>query len=546
MSDQTTSGGPAPISGFGGEPPSVPASVPPESGGNGVLGGAFWNIVGQAAPIVITIFLTPFVLHGLGVTRYGLFVLTATIVYFLSTFDGGTRATAQRYFALYAGNDDEGSTTRLLVTLLCLIAGFGVVLSFLSWYLAAPLVSAFGVATRYRPESVFLFRTLGVLVAFTFFHNLFVAILQSRSRFAYIVKAGFAVYAIWALGLVATVHFGWGLRGIALVYIAQQVFLTAVIMPAALRYTSRSEVHFLSRPELVEFVKFGGRVQISGLAALINIEFDTLIIGAAVSAKAVAYYNAGANFAENIGGFGAVALAPVQTALGNTMGNKGPEATHRRFLQLHTIWVQAITGLFAAAGGAAYFAIVTWLGSDFRTGAIIAIVALLTQYFTLVTGVTRTYCTIVGQPGVESRYGLFSLLVNVVFTVPLLLLGAVGVASATAVGQLVGALYLTRRARSSLGVEGPGTLAAVPWIPAALTVALVVLLEALGRPVVPDGGVGLILCGVPAAVGLCMYAVLLLGPRRTVELGPAALRAFRRGGKAGLTDFALRASPPPD
>src|SRR4051812_569503 len=82
-----------------------------------VFRGGLWNIFGQFAPLVSNLILTPFIIHGLGVERYGLYMHISAVATFLGSFDGGISTSAQRYFAIYAGTDDRLSSTRLLSTL---------------------------------------------------------------------------------------------------------------------------------------------------------------------------------------------------------------------------------------------------------------------------------------------------------------------------------------------------------------------------------------------------------------------------------------------
>jgi O-antigen/teichoic acid export membrane protein len=492
-----------------------------------VARGASWNIIGQLTPTVVTIFLTPYILHGLGVIRYGLFVLTGSLAGFLSTFDGGIRGTAQRYFGVYAGQNDVRRTTQLMVTLLLLISAFGVVLSAVGWLLAPPIVSLLRMPANLRPESVFLFRTLGMLVTFGFLHNIFVGLLQSRHRFAYITKAGFAVYAIWTGGLILTVHYGWGLRGIALVFIAQQVFLAATIVPASLAYVRRADVGLLPRSEAREMVSFATRIQISNLSLLVTTEFNAILIGAALSVRTVSFYNSGSNFAQNVAGLTMNGLAPIQTALTNTFGEHGNTRTFDLFRRLERVWVVGLTGLFATSGAAAWFAITAWLGPQFGLGGQIAIVALLGQLFYSYTGVLRTYCTVIGRPGLESRFGVFGVLVNLVLVVPLVFTGAIGVIAATAAGQFLGAFYLIHSVRKSVAPDLPYLFRSIPYIPGVVAICVVVAVELAMRPIVPGGGLGLIISGLPVLFGLLVFAVSALGPRAAWDVLRAGVARAR-------------------
>ena len=96
--------------------------------------------------------LTPFIIHGLGVQRYGIFVLVVTLTGMLTSFDGGVMGAAQRYFSIYAGTDDRRSTTQLLVTFCVLLTGFGLVISTAAWFLSPVVVGFLNMSAIWRPR----------------------------------------------------------------------------------------------------------------------------------------------------------------------------------------------------------------------------------------------------------------------------------------------------------------------------------------------------------------------------------------------------------
>ena len=140
------------------------------------------------------------------------------------------------------------------------------------------------------------------------------------------------------------------------------------------------------------------------------------------------------------------------------------------------------------------------------------------------------------RPGIESRFGFFSVAVNVVLTVPLLLVGPVGVVAATGAGQLLGLAYLLRAARSQISPDLPNPLRSVPILESAATCAVVVAIELAIRPVVPNGGLGLLVCALPVPVGLFTYLVAILGVRRFGGVAAAMARDLASiGRRAALT-----------
>ncbi len=122
------------------------------------------------------------------------------------------------------------------------------------------------------------------------------------------------------------------------------------------------------------------------------------------------------------------------------------------------------------------------------------------------------------------------MVINVVFTVPLVFTGAIGVAAATGVAQVAGTLYLVRMANKELPPTTESILKAVPVLATISTAVIVTALELMIRSSLPQGGIGLIACGGPALVGLVFYGAAMLGPRQLFSLLVKLRRDTRTAG----------------
>lgn len=473
---------------------------------------ASWVILGRLAPMGITVFLTPYVLGGLGIVRYGLFVLTGSMVGLLGSFDGGLRSTARRYFAVYAGARDVDRITQLLVSLILVISLVGVGASLAGWFAAPILVALLKMPKADLTQTIFLFRLLGILLTASYIHNIFVAVLQAYLRFSLIAKQALVAYAIWAAGLVATVHFDLGLRGVAYVFLVQEAVLVFIIVPPSLRYIRREVIRLLPWHELRPILSFALRVQVSELSALVNLEFDNLLLGIGVSVTSTTLYNSGANYGHNIYSLVSAVLGPLQTRLATAFGDGGAELAFDEFARLQRSIVAVAAGIFAAAGAASWFAITAWLGPGFSLGGTIGILLVLSMALYLLTWVIATYCTAVGAPGIQSRYGIVSVVVNLAATTSLLALGPLGVGIGTMLSQCVGLWYILRTTRRRLDPRLPNPLRSIPAVPSLLCASSVVAGELAIRPLVPSGGLGLLACTLPAAAGLAVFIAVRLGP----------------------------------
>jgi O-antigen/teichoic acid export membrane protein len=484
----------------------------------GVARGFSWGTAGQLTGVAGNLVLTPFIIHGLGIQRYGIFVLVVTLSGMLTTFDGGAMSSAARYFSVYAGTDDRVSTTRLLVTFCVILTALGLVLSAAAWFLSPVVVGFLHMSEIWRPQAIFLFRTLGILVTTLFIHTIFQQVLTARQRWAWNTFTGAATYALYVLGFVIVINAGSGLRGVAFIFIGQQVLASILVIPVAIRYLDRRGVSLLPWRELRSILSFSAKMQMSGVAYLVVTEVDSLVIGGGLSVGALGIYSPGANFANQLSSVASNALGPAGVHLGNTYGREGEEGTFREYRRLQKMWVIAVTGWTMVAMAAGYFGITAWLGPKFSLAGWICIVLTAGASVALVTGIIGTYVGAVGKAGALARYGIVSMVVNVALTVPMVLLGSLGVVTATAIGQVVAAVYMLHDVRRSVRRDLPNPLRHVPLLRGLMAAALTVGLELAIQPYLPVGALGLLAAGIPALVGLGTFGVLVLGPRRSLRI----------------------------
>lgn len=489
-----------------------------------LITGALWNNLSSIVPLGITIVLNPYLIHGFGIERWGLLALAQSISVFLGPLGGGLGGTMGRYFALYAGRDDRVKTTETLLTMSGFLVVLAAVVTLIAWWAAPPLMGVFRVRGSLEPEGIFLLRTLGILVGAGFLHNLFNAVINARQRYAFTNTLSIVVFSAGAIGLVLCVKTGAGLRGVALVYVGQQIIASAGTVPLAIKYLSREGLRFLPIAEIKEIARYSSSVQLMGVIALVNNQVGSLLVGGVFRLRAMAFYNTGSTLALQLRILTYNVLGPLGTHLTHTFATGGHEGTARPFERLQRAWVVMTTGISTVGLGASYFAIVEWLGPQFSLGGEVAAVAMAGNLVNLWTGVLTQYLAAVGRPDVEARYGAYAMAVNLAATAALVALGPLGVATGGAIASIVASLYLLRVVRRRYRAQTVSFLNEVPVLPGMIALLVTVALEKVAQPFAPQGAVGLLYSGLPAIVGLLAYGFAVLG-RRTGAFLAALLHA---------------------
>lgn len=493
--------------------------------------GTFWQTLTQLLPPVFNLSLTPFIIHGLGAGIYAIFLLTAVVQQFVASVDGGVGPSARRFLGIYAGRGDRASMTSLVVTLVAIIgAGSTVLVSIL--VLLAPQIMAFFPGTAEDPEgATFLMRVMILVVALAQVRGIFTQVLWVSNRFRTPAIADLTGFFTYAVGMVLTVQQGWGLVGIGWTFVAQQVLITLIMVPAALPLLDRKAVRFVSRPVLKEFFHYSWKLQISGLLFVVASQGDAVFVGR-LAAPQMTEFGTGANFANTLRWVPMSATTPIEANIVRAIGSAGPEVANLEASKIQRLWSRAIVGYVAVGAPAAGFGVNAWLHLGSPLPGQVAAVLFLAHSIGLLMIVQRFWLNGIGRSDLTLTYDVISTVANLTLTFPLILLyGVGGTITATLVAALLAAVYLTRVSQRRVPLPLPSPWSEIRWIDAILAaVASFGVTWAASHYLVgtfvPEGPLALLVIGGSAAPILAVYGVRVIGLARLRAL---AGRVFRRG-----------------
>lgn len=489
----------------------------PRSGARALLSGASWQASSQVAPLVINLALTPYIITGLGPARYSVFLLVSSLSAILSQFDGGIGQSALRFFTLNFGRDDKVATTRMLTTLGSLIAVVGVCLTLAAIVLTDQVLGFFGLADELVWEAAILLRVLCALVGALLLRNVFNSVLLAAGLFRLTAIAIMLGYVVYVIGLVLTVEFGWGLPGIAVTMILQQIVGTLVTVPASIRLLDRRGVGWMNRADLRVFFRYAWRVQVTGLVVMVQAHKDQLVAGRVLSAQLSGPYGQGSNFASQLRQLPLNALAPIQANIGSRVGALGPDAAVATAERLQRVWVRLICCWCVIGVPTTYVGVRAWLPDSFALASSVAAILLAGSMFPLSIVVIRVWALTLGHSEIELRASLAGLVINVIVSLALYqVFGLLGVVAGTAISQTCSALIYSWLASRILPVAPGSFIREIPWWQAVVCGLLVTLCQLYIAPYLPRGVLGLLAAaavGTPTALLLLVLALRRSGLR---------------------------------
>ena len=513
----------------GREPDETDVVAPAKPVFGNIVSGLSWNTGGQFAAVLLNLALTPFLLARLGVDRYGVFALVATLRGLLSNIDGGLGPTGNRYFAVHAGSGDRRSTSSLLVTLLALSFLVVGALCGIVALVAPQLTSYAHTSPELHREAARLLREFMPLLLVSTLRAVLQRILIGHHRWAYLNATGTIAQAVYVAASFAFVADGLSLTGLVLASACEELVMVVSVPYAARKYIDLRDCRLMSLSELRPIVRYAVRVQIAEVGSAFNFEIDGLLVALIFPVRYVTFYSIGSNISSQLSGIPSNALNPIGVTLSRTFGRFNLSKTLEEFAIIQRVWVRTIAAFPLVGAVAVLVGVDRWLGPQTRLAGVVAAILLVGQSPMLMSGVMDGLGKAANLPGLESRYLGVGMIVNVAFTVPLaFLIGMLGVPIGTALGQITSSVYFLRIARRQIDPDLPSFVPDFPVVPVLLAIGVTALFEIGAFEIAPRGALGLVTCAVPACIGLGTYALATLGRERSVR-GARELALVVRG-----------------
>ncbi|MGW2381898.1 lipopolysaccharide biosynthesis protein [Streptomyces sp. NPDC001658] len=491
--------------------PADPHGTTPGAPARRLFPGMGFSALAQIAPLLTNLALTPYLIHHLGLDRFGVWSLILVFLATLSVLDGGIGASLARFHAYHGARGDKDGSGRLVVGSLAVFVALGGLVTGLGALLAPVLVSSLDIAPHLREEAHHLLMALGPLLTLALAANSAIALLQANARFASLAAVSGGSCLVYGAAVVTMIDNGTDLTLLALLTAGRYLLTTVGGLAVGKRHIRIRRPLLPLREERREFTGYASRMQLAGFTVFLNGEVDAVVIAALLPVRYVGIFAAGYQAATALRSLPLYAFPPILTRMTHVYVGHGLPGAVREFHTLQFRWLPAVLIYGAATTAAVSLAVQVWLGPELALSGAVAAV-LLAGYVVQVafTGMRTCLVRAIGRPGPETRYSWCTTAVNLVLTVPLTIaFGVVGVVLATSLGLVAGSLYFVVLCRRLAGLREQR----LPrrWVPAtALAVTTAVVGDLLVLRLGWHGALPLLLAGLPVAAGLTL-AWLLIG-----------------------------------
>ena len=404
--------------------------------------GSFW---GYALSFV----LTPYIVHKIGIERFGIWAIANTAIHFFLFLDLGIGSSFVKYIAEYNTKKDYKMINEVINTGLI----FSLFFCFCIFLIAILLKNFVMTLLKFSAELYgdVLIAFLGVLAVFiiNYIFTVFKSTLYGLQRMD-IVNIIFVIVSIpGTVGLIIFLSLGFGLKG--LIYNSIIVAFVTVLSYAVCAYRILPQMviglRFVNMKMFRKLWNFGFKVQIAGFSEFINRSLDKLLLGYFMNVTMVAFYQLGSRVASTACSIPSALLPAVEPASSELDAAEDTRALNNLYTRgtKYTVFLAFPLSLFLITNALPIMHL--WMGGPGYEKSALAIQILTIGYtFVLVNSIGRLMARGMGVPQFEMVSALIILGLNILLSVVLIILfGFNGALIGSSVSAVIGSLYFMNR-----------------------------------------------------------------------------------------------------
>jgi O-antigen/teichoic acid export membrane protein len=259
--------------------------------------GSSWSAL--AINVLVGIFLSPFIVHRLGDTAFGIWVLIFSVTGYYGLFDLGIRSSIIRYVSKYTATDDREKLAGFVNTALFTYTAIGVVCMTLTMLLSSSIERFFNIPASMHSQATLLLLMVGASVSLGFPLGVVGGMLEGLQRFYILNWTSIVATLARAALIVYTLHRGYGLITVALITVLLPVLTSIVRAFIVFRLCPVPlGLHYVDRDSFRHMANYGGTTFLVLVAARLRFRTDAIVLGTMLSPVAVTYFNFGSRIVD--------------------------------------------------------------------------------------------------------------------------------------------------------------------------------------------------------------------------------------------------------
>ncbi len=380
--------------------------------------------------ILVALFLTPYVIHHIGIERFGIWAIVGAVTGYFGLFDFGIGTSFVKYIAEFYANKEFKKINEVVNTGFVFYSMFAIIIIALAFIFIKPLLSFFKIPPYLYSETVFVFLAGVILFGISNVLSAFVVIQPGLQRMDITNKVAIVLSIPTIAGTFFFLEKGYGLPGLMINNII--MFVISGVINIVISFKILPELRFnpflQNKKMFKKLFTFGYKLQIVKMSSFAGSQTDKLLITYFLSLGSVTFYYLGNTIVEKAKDVSLLITSALLPAISELdAGRKMDKIALLYFRSIKYVTLIALPLIFFLFTDARLI-ILTWMNQDFEK-AVLALQILSVGIFTnILTGPAAVTVQGIGKPEYNMRVSLLHLFLNLFLSITLIIkFGFVGV-----------------------------------------------------------------------------------------------------------------------
>jgi len=267
---------------------------------SGIARNVLSNWLGLAVNIVVAFFISPFVVHRLGDTRYGIWALVLQLTGYMGVVDVGLRSALVRFISRFHAQRDNTALNNLVSTTLILYGGFALICFGVGFLLAAFALPFFHIPAGLLRDARITIVLAAVILGTDFLFATFQAALVGVSRWDLRNAVAIGVLILRTVFVIAFLLAGYGLVTLALIQLLTSLagHVIEVILVHRVLSGLRVSIRTWDKTILRPIISHSTHSFLISIGSSINYEVDNIVIALFLPISQVTLYVIGSRLVQ--------------------------------------------------------------------------------------------------------------------------------------------------------------------------------------------------------------------------------------------------------
>ena len=255
------------------------------------------NWVGHGANLVVMFFLSPFILHTLGMTQFAIWQILMVLTGYMGILDLGVRASTGRHIMLYLGKEEYDKVDETIRTGLGMYTALGGLILIAGILIGFVFPSVFpSVPQEYHQTIIVLLPVLAINIWISAFRTVLSSVLAAHERFDLARGSDLIMLAVRTILTVVALNLGYHLIGLTAAVVVCNIvgLLVNLYLARRVHHGLRIWPLKLIRSRIKELYNYGVGAFAIAVSDRIIGQTDLVIVGSLINMDAVAVYSVGA------------------------------------------------------------------------------------------------------------------------------------------------------------------------------------------------------------------------------------------------------------